>query len=280
MNHAGDTSGLLKDAEALKAYIKRTLYGDMEFVDQLEDELEKGARAAGVLLPLGFWKGTYGDICFILNKRSRRVRQAGDLCCPGGSVEGIRDRFISWLLITLGRPYSVRDFWKLVKGSRADSSSRILTLLGAALRESWEEMRLSPFGIELLGGLSPQRLRRSDRVIQPFLVWVRKQDQFVPNWEVEKIVKIPLRELLCEENYARFRIYMDYRFQREPGQYVEDVPCFLHQDGTEVDVLWGATLRIISRFLERFFNFQIPDMSNRPIVPAVLDKSYWLGMNG
>jgi hypothetical protein len=56
-----------------------------------------------------------------------------------------------------------------------------------------------------------------------------------------------------------------------------DFRCFLHQDGTQVEVLWGATFRIVTLFLERVFDFVPPDVSQRPFVPGLLNHTYLNG---
>jgi len=40
------------------------------------------------------------------------------------------------------------------------------------------------------------------RVLYPMVAWINRQKRFLPNWEVEKIVYVPLRELLNPESYA------------------------------------------------------------------------------
>jgi len=68
-----------------------------------------------------------GDICLILNKRSARVRQAGDLCCPGGRVNPRFDFYAARLLGCLGRWGAGRA------GERGVGVGRLSPLAGALL---------------------------------------------------------------------------------------------------------------------------------------------------
>jgi len=111
-------------------------------------------------------------------------------------------------------------------------------------------------------------------VIQPLVGWVNGQNQFVPNWEVAKVVAIPLRELFDPRRHARYRMHVSPQFSRKINRRTEDFPCFPHQNGTQVDILWGATFRIVLLLLERLFGFRAPDPDLLPIVPGLLDEGY------
>ena len=66
-------------------------------------------KQAAVLLPVGAFCGHAGvpeEVCLILNKRSEKVRQSGDLCCPGGGVSPIMDTGFARLLFL---PFSPPD---------------------------------------------------------------------------------------------------------------------------------------------------------------------------
>jgi len=134
-------------------------------------------------------------------------------------------------------------------------AGRLALLLAASLREGLEEMRLNPLGVTFLGPLSAQRLQMFDRVIYPMAGWMNRQKRFFPNWEVEKIVHIPLGCLLNSSGYRCYRLQMAGR-SRIPS----DFPCFLHQSGGVREVLWGATYRITTLFLELIFGFSPPPL--------------------
>jgi hypothetical protein len=119
------------------------------------------------------------------------------------------------------------------------------------VRESIEEMRLNPFGLDFLGPLPAQPLVLFQRVIYPMVVWISGQRRFYPNWEVEKIIYIPLRDLLNPALYARYQL----RFE-------------------EAEVLWGATYRITAVFLNYVFGFAPPDLNSLPEIHGSLSKAY------
>jgi len=145
------------------------------------------------------------------------------------------------------------------------------------LRESLEEMRLNPLLVKFLGPLPPQRLEMFHRVIYPMAGWITGQKRFFPNWEVEKIVYIRLRDLLNEDRYACYRLQMETRQNSKGNGITQDFPCFLHQNRYEREVLWGATYRIITVFLELVFGFSPPPMENLPVIEGALADNYLTG---
>ena len=132
-------------------------------------------------------------------------------------------------------------------------------------------MRLNPFGLDFLGPLPAQLLAMFQRVIYPMVVWVPRQKRFYPNWEVEKIVYIPLRDLLNPAGYAQYQL----RFEAQSSTaQVNTFPCFRHKEENETEVLWGATYRITTVFLDDVFGFVPPDPSSLPEIHGSLSKSY------
>jgi hypothetical protein len=173
-------------------------------------------------------------------------------------------------------PLTRWPYWKQWCRSDPDTANAFAVLLATGLRESFEEMRLNPLGVRLLGLLPTQSLVMFDRVIYPLVAWVKRQHRFHPNWEVEKIVQIPLRELMKSENYARYRLDAD---DANPGQtlYATDFPCYLHRAGGETEILWGATYQIASAFLKFVFDFSAPDWASLAVVNGTLGDNYLSG---
>ena len=130
--------------------------------------------------------------CLILNKRSMKVRQPGDLCCPGGSVSPGIDYKLAQLLFLPGTPIRRWRFLGQWRRKRPAEADYLGLLLATGLRESFEEMRLNPFGVRFLGPLPPAELVMFRRKIYPLVCWVARQKKFTANWEVDKIVSIPL----------------------------------------------------------------------------------------
>jgi hypothetical protein len=154
------------------------------------------------------------------------------------------------------------------------------TLFATALRESWEEMRLNPLGVRFLGPLPSQCLIVFRRVIHPMVAWISRQKHFTLNWEVEKIVSIPLRSLLDPANYAIYRLDVPPRLGwRLPGSDHE-FPCLLYTVQDNREVLWGVTYRIVMSLVEMLFGFIPPDAGDLPRVHGVLNECYVQGRRG
>ncbi|ROR03018.1 NUDIX hydrolase [Desulfosoma caldarium] len=238
----------------------------------------KNSSSVLVLLGCGLHEdGCEHEPCLILNRRSRRVRQSGDLCCPGGTVERRLDPLLAKALSLPGFPLARWPHWSAMRRHYPRAARLLALLLATSLRESWEEMRLNPLFVRFLGPLPEERLRLFVRIIHPLVGWIGRPQKFVPNWEVERIVSIPLRQLLNPRHYYRYRLYVDPEVQAVVQPPTQDFACFLYQDGAHVEVLWGATFRIVTLFLAKVFDFSPPDVSTRPIVPGLLNAAYLNG---
>jgi 8-oxo-dGTP pyrophosphatase MutT (NUDIX family) len=213
----------------------------------------------------------------ILNKRSPRVRQSGDLCFPGGSIAPRLDGFLSRLATM---PLSPLTRWRHWTSWRRDNPQavRLLALfLATALRESFEEMRLNPLKVRFLGPLPPQRLVLFKRIIYPMVVWMPRNSRFRPNWEVERIIRIPLKDFLDPQHYATCRLQMDSAAPAQPQHTSGDHPCFQCRMPAHTELLWGATYRITMTFLEYVFGFRPPGESDRQVIEGTLGRDYLTG---
>lgn len=218
-----------------------------------------------------------GEPCVILNKRSENVRQPGDLCCPGGRVSPRLDAGLATLLKLPIFHLARWPHWPYWHKTRPRDAKRLRLLLATGVRESVEEMRLNPFGLEFLGPQPAQSLVMFQRVIYPMVVWVSGQKRFYPNWEVEKIIYIPLRDLLNPARYARYRLRFEAQSSAAP---VNTYPCFRYVEGNKAEVLWGATYRITVAFLHDIFDFTPPDLNTLPEIRGSLSESYFLNNQG
>jgi len=149
--------------------------------------------------------------------------------------------------------------------------------LATGLRESLEEMRLNPFGVTFLGPMPSEDLHMFRRILYPMVVWINRQKHFLPNWEVEKIVYVPLKEFLNPKTYACYRLHFKMGGKGGGEGYVQDFPCFRHEKDKEEEVLWGATFRIVVSFLEMVFKFTPPSMDSLPVIYSTLDQRYVSG---
>lgn len=224
------------------------------------------------LCPYG---GSHPEACLVLNKRSRLVRQAGDLCFPGGRIASHLDLHLSRLLSLPLLPLWRWPFWSLWRWQRPMEARRLALLFAASLRESFEEMHLNPLGLTFLGPLPSQRLIMFRRIIYPVVGWIRRQRHFIPNWEVEKIVYIPLRDLLDKERYACYRIHFRGRMGDGPEGVNQEYACFVHQEDDQREVLWGATYGIVMVFLDVVFGFRPPPLHSLPVIRYTLDENYY-----
>ncbi len=215
--------------------------------------------------------------CLILNKRSMRVKQPGDLCCPGGSLSSRLDPYLAKLLYLPGSPLKRWPYWSLWHEQQQKEAGQLAMLFAASLRESFEEMRLNPLGVKLLGLLPRQQLVMFRRIIYSLVCWIPRQKRFWPNWEVEKVVYIPLRNLLDPKNYARYRLQFEIKPQKVQNQGTGEFPCFIHKDQDVTENLWGATFRITMAFLDLVFGFKPPELQSLPVVEGTLDANYLTG---
>jgi hypothetical protein len=209
--------------------------------------------------------------CLILNKRSQQVMQPGDLCCPGGGVEPL-DSLLARIIRLPLSPLSKWPRWNHWRIKDRRLRRGLSLLLSTGLREGWEEMRLNPLKVHFLGPLRVQKLIMFERMIYPLACWVPEDQSLRPNWEVERIVIIPLRNLLEPHHYGRFRLSIVANGIET--QHHEDMPCYIHNDRHGMEVLWGATFRITMDFLQRVYAFELPAMESAPLIRRRLDRTY------
>ncbi len=268
---------LLNDADALQTHIQKVT-GKLLLEEPVYPERMDGIRnASAVMFLLGLMPSDNGQVLepsLILNKRSQAVNQAGDLCCPGGGISPGIDTFLAKIMALPGLPMWRWPFWPAIRSRRSKEAEILRILFFTSLRECFEEMRLNPFGVRFLGSLPVQRLVMFGRVIYPMVGWVTKQQHFRLNWEVEKIVSIPLRKLLNPDNYVQYRLEMKDPNTENGSQQVYDAPSFLHKNGLETEVLWGATCRITMNFLELMFGFAVPTDGSLPVLRGSMDEAY------
>jgi hypothetical protein len=218
--------------------------------------------------------GLVPEPCLIFNKRSKRVKQSGDLCFPGGGIVPPFDTRAAKVLRLPLFPLGRWPYWKEWQTHRREEAARLSLLLATGLRESLEEMRLNPLGIRFLGPMPAQALQSFQRVLYPLAVWIRNQKRFFPNWEVEKVVSIPLNDLLKPEKYVCYRIHFESP-QTNHLEGIQDFPGFLHQDRQETEVLWGATYQIVMTFLKIVFGFSPPPINSLQVIKGARGEDYF-----
>ncbi len=111
------------------------------------------------------------------------------------------------------------------------------TTLETALRETWEEIGITPEKVEILGSLSELFVDVSGFLIQPFVGWLVEKPDFTLNAaEVEKVILFPL--LQYKDNLEETEL------ETVSGKL--KVPCF-HYEG---EIIWGATAMILAEFFD------------------------------
>ena len=270
----------LRDQPALTEHIIRVLQEKNRGEHVFPKGISGSATTSAVLLLLGQQCQDYGpspEPCLVLNKRSTKVRQPGDLCFPGGRIAPRLDSYLARLLSLPFFPLGRWPHWSDWRDVRRPESLRLALLFAASIREALEEIRLSPLGVKFLGPMPSQNLVMFTRVIYPMAGWITRQRRFFPNWEVEKVVRISLRDLLNPDYYACYRLH--FGTAHSTGMYgtTQDFPSFVYKKQEEREVLWGATYRIVMVFLELVFGFSPPDIESLPVVYGSLDENYLTG---
>ncbi len=284
-------SSLLRDREgfpsrAMEALAREPVdyLGQFEFIDRQKRSQERWG-AGGVLLPLFFCeeqipvKKPPGHYVLLLSKRSKNVRQPGDLCAPGGGIHPRMD----WLLGKLpeiGLFPGVRSpGFALARRRGKRIYRKLLLLLGNALRESWEELRLSPFNVEFLGPLPAYRLTHRRWIIFPLVGRVTHCWKARLNWEVDKIVSIPLEDFFHRENHAVYSLEVPESLVDQGIPNPWEFPCFVHQEARGEEILWGATFEIIRTFFRMVFDFSFPVPDQQRVIRRPLASNYLSGKN-
>jgi hypothetical protein len=268
---------LITNPRALREHISEALHEKSLGGGGFPEDVFLSPVTSSVLFLLGGHCKGSSEACVVFNKRSFRVRQPGDLCFPGGRVAPRLDFLLSKVLKSPLSPLARWRFWPQWRDYRREQANRLSLLLATSLRESVEEMRLNPFGVTFLGPMPSEDLLLFRRVLYPMVAWINRQKRFLPNWEVEKIVYVPLGELLNPESYARYRLHFKGAGKNGKEPYVQDFPCFRHQNEREREVLWGATFRIVTSFLETVFGFSAPSMDSLPVITNTLNERYLNG---
>lgn len=122
------------------------------------------------------------------------------------------------------------------------------SLLATALRETHEEVGVLPGDVEVLGRLDDITTLTGFRVT-PFVGAIpHPYDYTVSEVEIDRLIEVPVSALLHNEHFEVNYAGVD------TGRYV--VYSFRYGG----DVIWGATAKIITRFLNVVFGFEAPDL--------------------
>jgi len=277
------------DREAFPFHVMEALAREpVDYLKQFEfvDRQRKNQRdwgAGGVLLPLFFrenqtqGRNPSGQYVLLLSKRSKNVQQPGDLCAPGGGIHPRMDSLLGKLL-GLGLFPRVRSpGLALARHQGKRPYEKLLLLLGNALRESWEEIHLSPFNVEFLGPLPAYRLYHRPWTIFPLVGRVKHCWKPKFNWEVEKIVSIPLEDFFYPENYAVYSLGVPEVLIHQGIPNPWEFPCLVYEEEGKEEILWGATFEIIRTFFQIVFAFSFPVPDRQRVIRRPLALNYLSG---
>ena len=121
-------------------------------------------------------------------------------------------------------------------GSREDTDK---TLLHTALRESCEEIGLRSEDVEILGELDDEVTTTSNYIVTPFVGMIPWPYLFISNGiEVDEIIEVSIAQLLEDGCRQPDTEVMNGQIVASYAYHVKD------------RVIWGATARILKRFLE------------------------------
>ncbi len=256
----------------------------VDFLEQLafihEQKNQAPWEGAGVILPIFFERKDRegaGEYVFLLNKRSRTIRQGGDLCAPGGGVHPFLDGVLEKLLLFGLLPWARGAASDLAKQKGKPVYEKILFFLGNALRESWEEIRLKPSNVEFLGALPAYRLESRKWVIFPLVGRVKQGWKYKLSPEVDEIVYVPLHLFFQPERYALYSLEVPESLVAQGIPNPWEFPCLVYGEDEKEEILWGATFKIILSFLRIVFDDPIPMPAGSRVIRKLLDESYLSG---
>jgi 8-oxo-dGTP pyrophosphatase MutT (NUDIX family) len=116
------------------------------------------------------------------------------------------------------------------------------SLLACALRETQEEIGVSPHHINVIGQMTDLYIPVSNFHVFPFLAWTDAPPQYNPQiTEVQEIIETPLSILSHPDNRKTMPMSMTIRGER----YERDVPYY-DVYGKKV---WGATALMLSELM-------------------------------
>lgn len=268
---------MLHDANALRSHIAgRLLQQGVKNLAGRQKRTE-ATRESAVLVTLANVRLTSDGVrepCLVLTKRSPKVRQPGDLCYPGGGI-GMLDPALAWLQRLPAAPLAKWAAGSTEKNGMSAQDKQLPLLLTTSLREAWEEMRLNPLRVTFLGPLPAQRLTMFKNTVHPMVGWIRGRKRLKPNWEVERIVCISLRQLMDARNYRRYRL--EWQENVAGPLPKSDYPCFISENNGGREILWGVSYRITMQFLAVVFDFTPPESDDLPVIRRYLDSDYFNG---
>lgn len=104
-----------------------------------------------------------------------------------------------------------------------------------ALRESFEEVGVPISEVNIIRELTKTYIPPSNFMVTPVFGYTNKTPLFKPNYEVEKIIEVPIDALINDKHISSIELETSYMKKVR-------VPCF----NFENQIVWGATAMILS----------------------------------
>ena len=124
-------AALLRDHEALAAHVAGVLEDRSRHGVLYPEGLSRADSTSAVLFLMGPHCDMGFEPCVLLNKRSLKVKQPGDLCFPGGRVSQPLDALLSRLVRLPFLPLGRWPYWQAWQSNRGTEAKRLSLLLGS-----------------------------------------------------------------------------------------------------------------------------------------------------
>lgn len=121
-------------------------------------------------------------------------------------------------------------------GGRKEDQDSDLSI--TALRETHEEIGVTPELMQLVRAATPMYIPPSNYMVYPYLAFAKATPTFhLQTSEVQSIIEVPLTDLLNDDNETHTLLSTSYMKEAK-------VPCYLFNN----QIVWGATAMILSEF--------------------------------
>jgi 8-oxo-dGTP pyrophosphatase MutT (NUDIX family) len=166
------------------------------------------------------------------------VNEAGDNCQKAGVLILLYPKDGTIHLVFIERTATVSHHQNQISfpgGHKNDNEN----VIEAALRESWEELKIPASKLRILGELTPLYVQTSNYCINPVVAVSDRRPDFKPcSGEVARVIEVPLNHLMNSDSQHTETWWLR-------GRKVK-VPFYLYQDNK----IWGATAMVLSELLD------------------------------
>lgn len=122
-------------------------------------------------------------------------------------------------------------------GGKFENNDKTLTT--TALRETYEEIGISPSQIEIIGQLSELFIPPSNFLVQPFIGYTKQiPDYKINDYEVEVVFEVSINEIIYANpiNNVEFELFNNQTIK---------APCYIFENHK----IWGATSMILNELI-------------------------------